>query len=158
MGCVITAESRPAVAPDTQALPNTMNTAAIGMAASGLVIVTVTIVEYFRSIADAKVTAEVGGLVRKMLIGIGLAAAAVVWAYQTQSLGPAVIGPAALATMLASGILWLLTQRKTPVGELKVAVGDTLLPFEAVNADGTRFHSGTLAGKRTLFKFFRGGW
>jgi len=135
-----------------------MNIAAIGMAASGLVVVTVTIVEYFRSIADAKVTAEIGGFVSRLLAGVGLATAAVVWAYQTQALEPAVISLAVMATMLASGIFWLLTQRKTPVGDIKVAVGDRLLPFEAVNADGTRFHSDDLAGKRVLFKFFRGGW
>ena len=53
---------------------------------------------------------------------------------------------------------WLLTQRKTPIGELQLSVGDQFLPFEAVTSDGTPFSSEEMAGQRVLFKFFRGGW
>jgi len=52
----------------------------------------------------------------------------------------------------------VLTQRKTPIGDIKVEVGDTLLPFTATNSDGEAFSSEALIGKRTLLKFFRGGW
>jgi hypothetical protein len=52
----------------------------------------------------------------------------------------------------------LYSRRHTPVGELRVAVGDRLLPFAATAADGTDFHTDALAGKRVLLKFFRGHW
>jgi hypothetical protein len=60
--------------------------------------------------------------------------------------------------MMASTFFYLLSLRKTPVGDLKVKVGDSLLPFEATASDGTRFYTDSLAGKKTLFKFYRGGW
>ena len=40
----------------------------------------------------------------------------------------------------------------------EVQVGDTLLAFEAVTSEGAQFRSDSLAGKRALLKFFRGGW
>ena len=43
-----------------------------------------------------------------------------------------------------------------PVEEFRLA--DTLLPFEATASDGAVFITDSLAGKRTLLKFFRGGW
>ncbi len=54
---------------------------------------------------------------------------------------------------------WLLfTQRKTPIGDIRVQVGDKILPFQALTADGKTFTSDELSGNRVLFKFFRGGW
>jgi hypothetical protein len=135
-----------------------MNAVAVGMSAGSFVWVMGTVVVYFRSIAEAKVPVRVTGLVLKLLTGIGLALAAVAWSYRSGSLGAAVIAPAAFAMMMSAMLLWLLTLRKTPVGELKVQVGDKLLAFEAATAEGTRFHTDALAGKRTLLKFFRGGW
>ncbi len=135
-----------------------MNIAAISLATGGMAVVGVTIVNYFRSIADAQVTVEIAGLVGKLLLGSGLAIAGVVWGVKAGALGAAVLTPAVLAVLMASLILWLLTQRRTPVGELEIEVGDKLLAFEAMGTDGSRFSSDELAGKRTLLKFFRGGW
>jgi hypothetical protein len=135
-----------------------MSAVAVGLSAGSFVWVTVTVVAYFSTIPKGKVPVGITGMVLKLLVGLGLAAAAVAWSYRGGSLGAAVIAPAAVATLLASMILWLLSQRKTPIGELKVKVGDTLLAFEAATAEGTRFHTDALAGKRTLLKFFRGGW
>jgi len=53
---------------------------------------------------------------------------------------------------------YLLSQRKTPIGDLKAGVGDVWLPFEATASDRVRFYTDSLAGKRTLLKIFRGGW
>jgi len=117
-----------------------------------------TVVAYFRTIPQAKVPVKITGLVLKLLLGIGLAGAAIAWGVRSGSAGAAVIVPAVIATMMASMILGLLTQRKTPVGDIKVKVGDKLLAFEATTPEGTRFHTDELAGKRTLLKFFRGGW
>ena len=65
---------------------------------------------------------------------------------------------AGMALGFALFFFWLLTQRKTPIGELQLSMGDQLLPFEAVTSDGTPFSSKEMVGKRVLFKFFRGGW
>jgi hypothetical protein len=135
-----------------------MNTAAVGISAGSLVVVMGTVVSYFRTIPRGTVPVRITPLVVKLCVGITLAISAVAWSYLSGSLGAAVLVPAAFATMMASGVLWLLTQRKTPVGDLKVKVGDELLSFEATTSDGLRFHTDELANKRTLLKFIRGGW
>jgi hypothetical protein len=136
-----------------------MSMAALGMSVVSLVFVTVTVVAYFRSIPRNEVPVEVTRLQLELSLGVVLAGAAVVWSVHTVgTVGVAVVASAALAATMAVLVLWLLTQRKTPIGDLKVKVGDALLPFEATTASGAAFHSDELAGKRTLLKFFRGGW
>ncbi len=73
------------------------------------------------------------------------------------SVGPA-LGAGVFGWMLPLFFFYLLSNRQTPLGELKVAVGDPLLPFEARTHSGEAFHSDALAGKRVLLKFFRGQW
>ena len=70
----------------------------------------------------------------------------------------AIITLALFALAMSAFFLWVLTQRKTPIGDLKVKVGDQILPFTAVTSDNTPFQTDQLAGKRILLKFFRGGW
>ncbi len=65
---------------------------------------------------------------------------------------------AGLALTMGGLFFFLLTQRKTPLGKLRVAVGDPMLPFSAATRDGVAFHSDQLRGQRVLFKFFRGHW
>lgn len=48
---------------------------------------------------------------------------------------------------------YFLATKNTPVGDIKVKVGDDFIPF---STDG--FDSDTLKGKRTLLKFYRGSW
>ncbi len=62
-----------------------------------------------------------------------------------------------VAIAMGALFLWLLTQRKTPIGDIKLAVGDEILPFSVAGADGW-FDSESLYGQRTLLKFFRGSW
>jgi len=136
-----------------------MMTVAIMMSAAGLVAVLVAWVTYLATIPSGKVPVRPIGTIVLQLVGVGLAIAAVVWSFSEGGApGPAVIIPAAIALMMGSTFFYLLTQRKTPIGDLKVAVGDTLLRFEAPASDGSRFNTDSLAGKRTLLKFFRGGW
>ncbi len=135
-----------------------MNTVAVALSAGSLAWVTITVVAYFAKLPKGELTHKITGLVLQLLAGVGLAIAGIVWAYRSAALGLAVVVPAALAVMLASVLLYLLTLRKTPVGDLKVEVGDRLLAFEAKTSEGDRFHTDELAGKRTLLKFFRGGW
>lgn len=87
---------------------------------------------------------------------LGLAGLAL-WALEGRpGWGPPLLALGALSQ--AAGFLWVYSQRRTPVGELRVAVGDRLLPFTARTADGQPFESESLAGQRVLLKFFRGGW
>ncbi|MFC1233485.1 peroxiredoxin family protein [Vibrio sp. F74] len=48
---------------------------------------------------------------------------------------------------------FFLAQKDTPIGDIKIAVGDDLLAFKTET-----FDSSSLAGKRTLLKFYRGAW
>jgi len=136
-----------------------MDTLAVGMSAASFILVMGTWVKYFSTVPGGKVPARPIGSIIIQCLGIVLAVAANVWNYQsTRSFSIAVIVPAVLALMMGLFFLWLLTQRKTPIGDLKVKVGDTLLPFETKTSDGGKFHTDDLSGKRVLLKFFRGGW
>ncbi len=135
-----------------------MNVIAIGMSVGSLLVTMAVVANYFSKIAQAKIDNEVGGLVVQLALGLALAAASIVYALQKGALDTAVIAPATLATMLSSMLLYLLSQRKTPVGDLRVKVGDTLLAFEAKTSDGMRFHTSQFSDRRILLKFFRGGW
>jgi len=136
-----------------------MNTLAVGMSVAGFMFVMGTWIRYLSTIPRGAVPARPLGSVVLQCVGIGLGLAAVVWSYLSGGgFVVAVIAPAALALMMGSGFLWLLTQRKTPIGDLKVTLGDELVPFESTTSEGAAFHADQIAGKRTLLKFFRGGW
>ena len=136
-----------------------MNLEVIVLSVTGLIVVLGSIIVYFSTIPNGKVPEKISGLVLRLCFGIGLSVLAVVWSYQTTGFFKlAVVAPAVFATLFGSLILWLLSLRKTPIGNLKVKVGDKLLPFEATTSGDVAFHSDALVGKRTLLKFFRGGW
>ena len=136
-----------------------MNTMAIATSATGFVAVMVAWISYLATIPSGKVPARPVGSIILQLAGMVAAASAVVWSFRDGgSPGVAVVVPAVFALMMGSTFMYLLSLRKTPIGNLKVKVGEGLLPFEATTSDGTRFCTDSLAGKRTIFKFFRGGW
>lgn len=136
-----------------------MHATAIGLSLGSLVVVMGSLIAYLRTIPRNKVPLSVTGFAIRLIVGLGLAVAAVGWnIWDTGTLRVAVILPAAFATMFSAFFLYVLSQRKTPVGELKVQVGDELLAFAAVTSAGSPFSSSELAQKRTLLKFFRGGW
>ena len=136
-----------------------MNTMAFATSATGFVAVMVAWISYLATIPSGKVPARPVGSIILQLAGMVAAASAVVWSFRDGgSPGVAVVVPAVFALMMGSTFMYLLSLRKTPIGNLKVKVGEALLPFEATTSDGARFHTDSLAGKRTIFKFFRGGW
>lgn len=136
-----------------------MNTLAIGSSAVGLVMVLTAWATYLATIPSGKVPARPVAGITLQVVGIILAISGVVWSFRDgESPGLAVIVPAILAVMMGSTFFYLLSQRKTPIGDLKVKVGDTLLPFEIATSEGVVFNTDSLEGKRTLLKFFRGGW
>ena len=136
-----------------------MNTMAIATSAIGFVAVMVAWISYLATIPSGKVPARPVGSIILQLAGMVAAASAVVWSFRDGgSPGVAVVVPAVFALMMGSTFMYLLSLRKTPIGNLKIKVGEALLPFEATTSDGTRFRTDSLAGKRTILKFFRGGW
>lgn len=136
-----------------------MNTIAFGMTAASLIVVLGTWIFYLIAIPRNKVPVRPIGSIFMQCLGIALAFSAILGRDQSSGFSVvAVIFPAYFSLIIGLLFLWLLTQRKTPIGELKVKVGDKLLPFEAKTSEGDRFHTDELAGKRVLLKFFRGGW
>ncbi|MEE8151259.1 MAG: peroxiredoxin family protein [Nitrosomonadaceae bacterium] len=125
----------------------------------GLVVTFGAIAHYFSTISRNKVPENVIVLRVSIIIGIVLVIIALFTGIPG-SVG-SVIGIILLAIItifLGSFILWMLSQLKTPIGNIKVKVGDTILPFETKNSDGENFSTSQLRGKRTLLKFFRGAW
>ena len=136
-----------------------MDFVALGLALGSFVATMGTWVVYFSKVPGGAVPARPVGSVILQVLAILLAVGAVGWNLQaTGSVHAVVILPALLGVGMAVFFLWLLTLRKTPIGDLRVAVGDQLLAFEAVTSEGIPFRSEDLLGKRTLLKFFRGGW
>lgn len=136
-----------------------MNMVVVGMAVDGFAAVMVAWGTYLATIPSGKVPVRPVGAIGLQLVGVGLAIAAIVWGYRDGgSPGIAAFVPAALAVMMASVFFYVFSLRRTPIGDLKVQVGDTLLAFETMTSEGDPFRSASLAGKRTLLKFFRGGW
>lgn len=136
-----------------------MNTIALGMSVLGFGVVMGTWIAYFATVPRGKVPVWPLGSIIMQCVGIGLAVSAIVWSLQGgTSTRVAVVIPGAFALMMGLFFLWLLSIRKTPIGDLKVKVGDKLIPFKAMTSEGAELHTDELMGKRILFKFFRGGW
>ena len=136
-----------------------MNTPAILSAMIGFAVVLVTIILYFRTIPRGTVPEKVGGFAAKLAVGVALSAFGVFLGLTGDgAAGLLVYLPAGLGLFFGLFILWVLTQRKTPLGDIKVKAGDDIPPFTAKTSAGAPFDSGELSGKRVLLKFYRGGW
>jgi peroxiredoxin len=136
-----------------------MNTPAILSALIGFAVVFGSIILYFRTIPRGTVPEKVGGFATKLTIGVALSAFGLYLGITGEGkAGLLVYIPSVLGILFGLFILWILTQRKTPLGEIKVAVGDKMPRFSAQTSQGAAFDSNELDGKRTLLKFFRGGW
>lgn len=136
-----------------------MNTDALSFAVIGFVVVFVTLILYFRTIPRGTVPVEIGGFASKLVIGVALSAGGIYLGYSgAGTAGPLVYIPAGLGMFFGVFILWVLSQRKTPLGNITVATGQEILPFTAETSQGDTFDSKQLKGQRVPFKFFRGGW
>ena len=63
-----------------------------------------------------------------------------------------------LTTFAALFFSFILLNKNTPIGDIKVTVGDNILSFKSTDFTGKEFNSESLRGKRTLLKFYRGSW
>ncbi|TNE51686.1 MAG: hypothetical protein EP343_03130 [Deltaproteobacteria bacterium] len=119
----------------------------------GFAIVLSAISWYFLIIDAEKVPKRVGGFASALVMGSGI------------SLTGLVLSPSAftgtitgVAALLGSFILWLLTQRRLPDGQLVVGVGDPMPPLIALDPHRKSFDLSKLKGQRVMVKFFRGSW
>jgi FtsH-binding integral membrane protein len=91
-------------------------------------------------------------------VGLVLAIASLVLAAQAGSVPGGLIAVAGFAIFMGSFFFILYTQRKTPLGELRVEVGGPMLAFAGVDSEGNTVNSDDWRGRRILLKFFRGSW
>ena len=125
----------------------------------GFAIVAGTWVQYLSTIPRGVVPPRPVGAVVAIVFGTLAAGAGFAKAIAQGADGIVVLAPAAgFAVMLGGLFLFLLSQRKTPIGDLRVEVGKPMLRVEAKTADGADFSGADLAGRRYLLKFFRGYW
>ncbi|MBL4687772.1 MAG: hypothetical protein JKY37_24490 [Nannocystaceae bacterium] len=123
----------------------------------GLLVVVGGWVAYLATVPKGNVPARPVAHVVAMLLGavfsvVGLALAVRDGPWSTSA-------ALAVPTLMMSGLFfYLLTQRKTPLGEIRIKLGDTLPAFATPDSEGHVFETATLAGQRVLIKFFRGRW
>ncbi len=114
---------------------------------------------YLASVPSGRVPARPLGHLLVQSAGMALAVAGL-WATRDAG-GIARVGSLAagsIALVMGALFVFLLSQRRTPIGRLTVAVGDTLPPLAAVDDRGRPWTSASLDGERILLKFFRGHW
>jgi len=131
---------------------------ALALAVGALVATLAVWVVYMAGVPKGNVPERPTGSVLIQIGGLGAAVAGLVLTFTGGSPSAAVIAPASFAVMMSALFLFLLSQRRTPVGNLQIKVGDRLLPFASHSSDGSPFQSDELADRRVLLKFFRGGW
>lgn len=136
-----------------------MNIPAFLSALIGFAVVLGSIILYFRTIPRGTVPKKVGGFATKLAIGVALSVLGIYLGLTGEgSAGALTYILAGLGIFFGGFILWILQQRHTPLGDIKVAEGDKFLAFTATTSEGVEFDSSELNGKRTLLKIFRGGW
>jgi len=69
-----------------------------------------------------------------------------------------IILPFLFTLLLGFLFFFFLLQDNPPLNEIKVQLGDTLLPFNSTDVNGQSFSSDDFKGQRVLLKFFRGSW
>ncbi len=111
------------------------------------------IVWYFVVINKEKVPVSVGPFAAALLLGMATSLVGV-----GLSPGLTTALPAGVGVALGGFILWLLTQRRLPDGELVVGVGDPMPALVATDDTGADFDLASLKGRRVMLKFFRGSW
>jgi hypothetical protein len=91
-------------------------------------------------------------------VGVILAGASLVIGARAGSVPVGLMVVAGIAIFMGSFFFILYSQRKTPLGNLRVEVGAPMLAFESVDSAGNIVDSGDWRGRRILLKFFRGSW
>lgn len=123
------------------------------LAAVGTLLVMGSTLWYFLTINREKVPVGVAPYVSALVV-CGTASVA------GFALGPGVATGAlfALSALTSAGMLFLVSQRKLPDGELIARVGAPMPDFTAIDGHGQPFDLQSMKGRRLMVKFFRGSW
>ncbi len=60
--------------------------------------------------------------------------------------------------LLGGKFIWVFSQKDTPLGDIKVAIGETFPHFESITYKNEKFSTADLKNQRVLLKFYRGAW
>ncbi len=134
-----------------------MNTFAIGFTVLSFLIAIAGFVSYFAKLKKNKTPKYPIGLATTLPVSIVLGFYAV--SLSNSALLTIITAlPVGLVTLVSAMLLFFLVQKNTPIGNIKVKLGDSILPFTTSNFEGDTFNTESLKGKRTLLKFYRGSW
>ncbi|MEH6597299.1 MAG: peroxiredoxin family protein [Colwellia polaris] len=136
-----------------------MNTFALTISLVGLIIMLTGIALYFSKLIKNKVPKLPIGLFFCLSVGVltGLYSLYLAIPNAFLSVLPIAI-PAVFTVFIGSFFIFVFLNKNTPLGDIKVSIGDKLIPFETKTAADTIFSSEQFKGKRTLLKFYRGSW
>jgi hypothetical protein len=116
-------------------------------------------VHYMASIPRNRVPVRPVAHVTLQVLGMGMGTLALVLGVSSEAgLGALAVVFASLALMMGAAFLYILSQRKVPMGNIRLKVGEKLPTFTATTSEGVPFTSNALHGRRVLLKFFRGSW
>jgi glucose-6-phosphate-specific signal transduction histidine kinase len=121
-----------------------MSGALLGLAS--LAAVVATLVFWFRGIQQVALRGRRGQVLGVMIGAFGAALIALTW------------HPGWLGGLLSSIFLALAGLSRQERRHPTVGVGDLMLEFEAIDAEGRPWSSASRAGRPYLLKFFRGHW
>lgn len=114
---------------------------------------------YFRKVKRNQTPKKPVALYTGLLLGIAIGSYGVVLASAESTIAIVLSAlPLFLALFFFSVLTFFLIQKKPPLGDIKIKVGDSMLPFNVKNHSNEDFSSEQFIGKRTLFKFYRGSW
>jgi len=136
-----------------------MNIVAFGFALLGLITSITGVVVYVAKVQKNQTPKVPIGLLFFLILGVVIGASSVTVAISSSLLSIVVTSiPFVFSVFIGLMFIFLLLQKKAPLGDIKVKVGDSVLSFEAQTSLGTSFSADNLKSKRTLLKFFRGSW
>lgn len=136
-----------------------MNITVFSFAVLGLLTSITGVVVYMMKVKKNQTPKMPIGLLFSLLLGIVISGYSLMIAASSSLLSiVATSVPFALSAFIGVMFSFLLLQKKPPLGDIKVKVGDKLLSFESQTSLGVPFSDDNLKGKRTLLKFFRGSW
>ncbi|UUO22135.1 peroxiredoxin family protein [Colwellia sp. M166] len=122
----------------------------------GFMLLNIALVHYFYKLKKNQTPKKAIFLIFSMLIGslLSLSAIATAFTEPVSNLNLIVVVILALLIWSTSAIFsFFLATKATPIGEIKVSVGEQILPFTTAN-----FDYASLMGKGILLKFYRGSW
>ena len=134
-----------------------MNIIAISLAILGLASTLTGLVSYFSKLQKNNAPKIPVVLITAFLLGLIFSGFAIALSQTilAEVLASIVLG---ITAFISSVLGFFLVQSKTPVGDIKVKVGDHILPFQTQTFENTLFTTDNLQGQRTLLKFYRGAW